>query len=135
MSGSRRRTRPGLGLGLWLGLGTALACLTGCQGESRYDAFLRAQKLEGEAERGACKLVFDSSVAAHIISGEAVARCLRAHREALAAYERAGAMGFEGADYERARAASQERVQQLESMVRTVEMLERESSISAAFEK
>lgn len=129
MIASRRLAR--LGLSLW----AAVACLTGCQGESRYDAFLRAQKLEGEAERGACKLVFDPSVAAHIISGEAVAGCLRAHRAALAAYERAGAMGFEGEDYERARTASQERVHKLESMVRTVEMLERESSRAAALEE
>ena len=93
---------------------------------------MKAQQLEGEAERGACKLVFDTSVAAHIISGEAVAGCLRAHRTALEAYELAGAKGFEGADYERALTASRERVDKLESMVRTVEMLEREQKQSTS---
>lgn len=100
----------------------------GCQSESSYDVFVGAQRLEGEAERFACKLVFDPSQGAHVISSEEVARCLRKNQAALTEYERAGALGFKGDAYDRARLAARDRVTRLESMVRTVTMLEREKS-------
>ncbi|MGB1700061.1 MAG: hypothetical protein ACPHRO_08920 [Nannocystaceae bacterium] len=100
----------------------------GCSSETSYDVFVRAQQLEGEAERSACKLVFDSSAGAHVISSDDVARCLRQNKLALAEYERAGALGFRGEAFDRAVLAARDRVARLESMVRTVTMLEREQA-------
>lgn len=114
--------------GPWVALMVALLGVQGCQAETSYDVFVKAQQLEGEAERSACKLVFDSSQGAHMISSDEVARCLRQNEVALAEYERAGALGFNGDAYDRALLAARDRVVRLGSMVRTVTMLEREQT-------
>ena len=124
---TRRRAARG-----WLlpsaAVAAALSLGSGCPSETSYDVFVRAQQLEGDAERSACKLVFDSSRGAHVISSEEVARCLRQNLVALAEYERAGSLGFKGDAYDRALLAARDRVTRLESMVRTVTMLEREQA-------
>lgn len=102
----------------------------GCSQETSYDAFLRAQKMEGEAERGACRLVFDRERGAHVISSEDVARCLRENKRALRAYERAAARGYRGEDYDRIVGNLRDRIERLASMERTVGMLEREQASS-----
>ncbi len=128
-----RRREMGRGIargvrGPWVALMVALLGVQGCQAETSYDVFVKAQQLEGEAERSACKLVFDSSQGAHMISSDEVARCLRQNEVALAEYERAGALGFNGDAYDRALLAARDRVVRLGSMVRTVTMLEREQT-------
>ena len=60
-----RRREKGRGIacgarGPWVALMVALLGVQGCQAETSYDVFVKAQQLEGEAERSPCKLVFDS---------------------------------------------------------------------------
>ena len=93
----------------------ALAC-----GPTSYDVFLEGQRLAGEAERGACRLVWDKEQGAHVINKERIATCLDANRRALAKHEEAAKLGHTGRDFELAKEELEVRIGRLESMLRTV---------------
>lgn len=101
------------------------ATLCGC-GPSGYDLYLEGSKLQGEAERKECRLLFDPAQKAHVLSSKEVAKCLDKNEQALEKYKAAEAAGHAGLDFERTLAEQEERVAKLESMLRTVRMLESE---------
>lgn len=103
----------------------AFATLCGC-GPSGYDLYLEGSKLQGEAERKECRLVFDPAQKAHVLSSKDVKKCLEKNEEALEKYKAAEAAGHAGLDFERALAEQEERVAKLQSMHRTVKMLEQD---------
>jgi len=116
---TRARPRRGLFSALLLA-----ACSTG---PTRHDAYMEALALEGAAERGPCKLTFERSVGAQVLSSEQVAACLEIQEKALAAYERAAALGMKGdAAFEKTYARAKERRARLESMLANVARLERD---------
>lgn len=99
------------------------ATLCGC-GPSGYDLYLEGSKLQGEAERKECRLVFDPAEKAHVLSSKDIKKCLEKNEEALEKYEAAKEAGHTGLDFDRTLAEQQERVAKLESMHKTVKMLE-----------
>ncbi len=116
---SRSQARCGLGAALLL-----VACSTG---PTRHDAYMEALAIEGEAERGPCKLTFDAGIGAQVLSSGQVAACLEMQEKALAAYERAAALGMKGdAAFEKAHARAKERRDRLRSMLTNVARLERD---------
>lgn len=100
--------------------------LVGGCGESPYEIFVKGLEIEGEAERGACKLQFSDQVQAHTISGDQVAWCLKELEKALVYYDQAAAKGYEDENFKRVHARALERKQRLESMLKAVRGMERE---------
>ncbi len=112
-----------------------LACTTvllssGCPSESKYDVYLEGAKIEGEAERGPCKLHYAKDAQAAELSGDKVAICLRETERALSFYDKAAAMGYEDADFKTAHARAQERKARLESMLTMVRQMEKEQLLA-----
>lgn len=97
--------------------------LSAC-GPSSYDVYLEGLQIEGDAERNACRLVYDEKANAHILDSRKVAGCLERNQDALAKYEEAKRLGQEGKDFERSLEDARARVARLESMLRTVRMME-----------
>jgi hypothetical protein len=54
-------------------------------------------KVEGDAERGPCKLLYDEKEGGGVLSGDQVQSCLKMQSEALALYDRAAALGLKDA--------------------------------------
>jgi hypothetical protein len=101
------------------------AGLSGC-GESGYDIYLKGAVIEGEAERGPCKLHYTQASQAAPLSGNPVATCLKETEKALAYYEQAAATGYREPDFIRVLERARERKQRLESMLGMVRAMERE---------
>lgn len=97
---------------------------SGC-GESRQDLYMEGMKVEGEAERGPCKLVYDTEKGANILSGDQVQSCLKMQGEALALYDRAAALGLKSVDFVRTHEQARVRLQRLEGMLKMVREMER----------
>ena len=70
-------------------------------GQSKHEVFLEGQKIEGDAERGACKLQYEPDVQAQVINTEIVSTCLAETEKAIALYEKAKSMGYDDADFQR----------------------------------
>ncbi|MBA3548799.1 MAG: hypothetical protein H0T76_20140 [Nannocystis sp.] len=96
----------------------------GC-GESRQDIYMAGMKVEGEAERGPCKLLYDKQEGAHVLSGDQVQSCLKMQGEAVALYERAAALGLKSADFVRTHEEAKLRLKRLEGMLKMVREMER----------
>jgi hypothetical protein len=97
----------------------------GCVGESRQDIYMEGMKVEGDAERGPCKLMFDKQEGANILSGDQVQSCLKMQGEALALYERAAALGLKSPDFVRTHEEAKARLGRLELMLKMVREMER----------
>ena len=106
-----------------------LASLTavGC-GKTKYDVFLEAATIEGEAERGPCKLHYAKNAQAASLSGDKVAVCLQETERALTLYERAGEMGYNDPDFAIAYERAKGRKERLTSMLKMVRQMERDQS-------
>jgi len=104
----------------------ALAALTGvaCMGETRHDVYMKAMKLEGDAERGECKLFYDRELQAHTLDGDKVQECLQQIEKALAEYDRAAEMGLKDVDFQAAHARTRDRKAALEGMLKMVRQME-----------
>lgn len=113
-----------------------IAAIVGCvvglssackQEETKHDLYMRGMAIEGEAERGECKLVYDSELQAHSLDGDKVQLCLAKIEEALALYEQAAQKGMDDVDfkhtYERA-AQTRDKLQGMLKMVREMEQPE-----------
>ncbi|MBL9099322.1 MAG: hypothetical protein JNL82_00105 [Myxococcales bacterium] len=96
----------------------------GC-GESRQELYMQGMKVEGEAERGPCKLVYDSDEGAHVLSGDQVLNCLKMQEEAQALYDRAAGLGLKDVDFVRVHENSKQRIARLETMLKMVREMER----------
>ncbi len=94
-------------------------------GESRQELYMQGMKLEGEAERGPCKLVHDQEAGAAVLTGDQVQSCLQMQSDALALYDRAAALGLKDGDFVQAQA--QARVKRLEGMLKMVREMERDA--------
>ena len=97
---------------------------SGC-GESRQDLFTAGMKVEGDAERGPCKLLYDEKEGANVLSGDQVQSCLKMQGEAVALAERAAALGLKSADFVRTHEVAKLRHKRLEGMLKMVREMER----------
>lgn len=102
-----------------------LALAAACGGESRHDLYTRGMKVEGEAERGPCKVAYDQEAGANVLSGDQLQTCLKMQEEALALYEQAAAAGLKDLDFIRTRDNAAARVKRLEGMLKMVREMER----------
>jgi hypothetical protein len=111
----------------WSNRIAVLACVVvvGC-GETKYDVYMKGATIEGDAERGVCQLQYTDPSQAAPLSGDQVLQCLRETERAIEHYERAAAMGYEDADFQRVHARAIERKERLESMLAMVREMERE---------
>lgn len=94
-------------------------------GESRQDLYMQGMKLEGEAERGPCKLLYDEQAGANVLTGDQVQNCLQMQTDALALYERAAGLGLKDADFVQNHTQARARVERLEGMLKMVREMER----------
>jgi cyanophycinase-like exopeptidase len=101
---------------------------TGC-GESRQALYMEGMKVEGDAERGPCKLIHDKEVGAALLTGDQVQQCLQMQSEALALYERAAGLGLKDADFVKAHDQARGRVARLEGMLKMVREMERPAGL------
>lgn len=99
--------------------------LPGCGGESRQDLYMAGMKVEGDAERGPCKLLYDKQEGANVLSGDQVQACLKMQGEAVALYERAAALGLKSVDFVRTHEEAKARQARLEGMLKMVREMER----------
>lgn len=126
---SRPSSSP-LRLLAFAGFAVLIATGGGCQKkETKYDVFLRGLQLEGEAERGPCKLMWDAEAQHHVINAAQINACLEAQVAALEVYEEAKAMGYAGPDFERVHARALERQARLKQMLDWVGDREQEKLI------
>lgn len=116
---------PGLRRSLLLPLLAAVA-VAGCkQGPNKRDLYMEGMQIEGDAERGPCKLHYVEGQDAAALSGDQVATCLERTKEALAKYDQAAAAGLDEADFVKTHQKAKERVERLEAMVTQVRKMER----------
>jgi hypothetical protein len=101
-------------------------------GESRQALYMQGMKVEGEAERGPCKLIHDAQAGAALLTGDQVQACWQKQGEALALYDRAAALGLEDADFVAAHAQARARVERLDGMLKMVREMERPNEIPSA---
>lgn len=94
-------------------------------GESRQALYMEGMKVEGDAERGPCKLIHDKEIGAALLTGDQVQQCLHMQSEALALYDRAAALGLKDADFVQAHEQTRGRVARLEGMLKMVREMER----------
>ena len=111
-----------------LGVASVLALGVGC-GDTKYDVYMQGAKIEGEAERGVCRLQYTEPSAAAPLTGDQVLECLRETQRALEYYERAASMGFQDHDFRRVHQRALERKERLESMLVMVREMERDQLI------
>jgi len=108
-----------------LGVVGVAICLVSACGENRRELYMQGMNIEGDAERGVCKLIYDSTAQAHVLDGDQVQSCLQRTEDALALYERAAALGLKEADFVRTHEKALERKKNLEMMLRAVREMER----------
>lgn len=106
-----------------------LAGAAACGLETANDVYMRGLEVEGDAERNVCRLVFDSAAKAHVLNSGKIKDCLDRNREALDLYEKAGEMGQTGLDFQYKLEDARSRVKKLESMYRTVKMMETDRTL------
>jgi uncharacterized protein YabN with tetrapyrrole methylase and pyrophosphatase domain len=101
-------------------------------GQSKHEVFLEGQKIEGDAERGACKLQYEPDAQAQVINTEIVSTCLAETEKAIALYEKAKSMGYDDADFQRVYDRAIERRDNLKSMLKMVGSMELEQDLEKA---
>ncbi|MEM9458492.1 MAG: hypothetical protein AAGF11_30220 [Myxococcota bacterium] len=108
---------------VWLGL---LVVATGCsQGPGKRDLYMEGLQIEGDAERGPCKLHYAKGQDAAALSGAQLASCLARTQEALAKYDEAARLGLDEADFVKVHTRAKERITRLEGMITQVRKMER----------
>ena len=108
-----------------------LCLLAGGCGKTKYDIYLEGAKIEGDAERGPCKLHYAKDAQAAELTGDNVALCLKETERALALYEQAASMGYDDADFLAAHERAKGRLERLKSMLSMVREMEREQNVGA----
>ena len=94
--------------------------------------FLEGQKIEGDAERGPCKLQYEAEAQSQVINSEIVSTCLAETEKAIALYEKAKSMGYDDADFHRVYDRAIERRDNLKSMLKMVGSMELEQDLEKA---
>ncbi len=93
----------------------ALACKP-----SGNEAYAEALKLLGEAERGPCKMAFDSNQNMYLVESSKIAECLERTKEGLVKLEEAKSLGLDTREVDNLILKTEDEVRRLESMQRTV---------------
>jgi hypothetical protein len=117
--GRLARPRPWLALALLL---LAPAC---SRGPTKSDLYMEGLQIEGDAERGPCKLHYVEGQQAAALSGGQLANCLSRTKEALAKYDQAAELGLDDPDFVKVHLRAKERVVRLDEMVEQVRKMER----------
>lgn len=108
---------------LLLGLLTfGIACRSG---PDKRDLYMEGLQIEGDAERGPCKLHYAEGQDAAALSGDQLANCLARTQQALAKYDEAARLGLDEADFVKVHTRAKERVTRLEGMIAQVRKMER----------
>lgn len=106
---------------------SALSCLVlvlaSC-GESPRELYMQGLKLEREAEKGACKLMWDAKLGANVLSGDQVQTCLKGQEEALAIYTKVAGLGFKDPEFQVTYDRAQERTKRLQTMLTVIREME-----------
>lgn len=102
-----------------------VASLAACGGPSKHDLYMQGMKIEGDASRGECKLVYDPAEKNHVLDGDRIDACLRRTEEAIALYEQAKELGLRDLDFVQTYERAIERRGRLTSMSKTLRSLER----------
>lgn len=110
----------------WIVTALALCALAGC-GESKYDVYMRGLEIEGDAERGPCKLHYAEGEHAARLERSQLTACLTETERALAQYEKAKSMGYADADFTKVYERANERRARLEQMIEMVGQMERDA--------
>lgn len=82
-------------------------------------------QIEGDAERGPCKLHYVEGQQAAQLSGGQLADCLSRTKEALAKYDEAAKLGLQDVDFLRVHQRAKERAERLDDMIEQVRKMER----------
>jgi hypothetical protein len=95
------------------------------RGPSKSDLYMEGLQIEGDAERGPCKLHYVEGQQAAQLSGGQLANCLSRTKDALAKYDEAAALGLDDPDFVKVHLRAKERIARLEGMVEQVRKMER----------
>lgn len=82
-------------------------------------------QIEGDAERGPCKLHYAEGEQAAMLSGDQLTNCLARTKDALAKYDEAHALGLDDPDFLKVHQRAKDRVTRLEDMISQVRRMER----------
>lgn len=105
----------------------AAFAVTACNpGPNKRDVYMEGLQIEGDAERGPCKLHYAQGQDAAILSGDQVATCLLRTQEALAKYDEAARLGMDEPDFVTVHERAKERAARLEGMVEQIRKMERD---------
>ncbi len=102
------------------------ASAVGCT-ESKYDVYMRGLKLEGDAERGPCKLHYAEGEHAARLDRSQLTACLLETDKALAEYEKAKALGYDEPDFNKVHQRAIERRARLVEMIEMVGEMQRDA--------
>lgn len=98
----------------------------GCSsGPSKRDLYMEGLQIEGDAERGPCKLHYAKGQDAAALSGAQLASCLARTQEALAKYDEAARLGLDEPDFVKVHMRAKDRITRLEGMITQVRKMER----------
>ncbi len=82
-------------------------------------------QIEGDAERGPCKLHYVEGQQAAVLSGDELTNCLARTKDALAKYDQAAGLGLDDPDFVKVHQRAKDRVVRLEDMITQVRTMER----------
>lgn len=106
---------------LLLALLSAVACT---KGPSKNDLYMEGLQIEGDAERGPCKLHYQEGQPAALLSGDALTNCLARTKDALGKYDEAARLGLDDPDFVKVHQRAKERVTRIEAMLTQVRKME-----------
>jgi hypothetical protein len=95
------------------------------RGPSKNDLYMEGLQIEGDAERGPCKLHYAEGQPAAQLTGDQLTNCLTRTKDALAKYDEAARLGLDDADFVKVHQRAKERVDRLEPMITQVRKMER----------
>lgn len=102
-----------------------LLLLPACaQGPNKNDLYMEGLQIEGDAERGPCKLHYVEGQPAAQLSGDQLTNCLARTKDALAKYDEAAQLGLDDPDFVKVHQRAKERVARLDEMVTQVRKME-----------
>lgn len=106
---------------LVLALLSTLAC---AKGPSKNDLYMEGLQIEGDAERGPCKLHYQEGQPAALLSGDALTNCLARTKDALGKYDEAARLGLDDPDFLKVHQRAKDRVTRLDAMLTQVRKME-----------
>lgn len=108
---------------LVLALLSTLACAC-AKGPSKNDLYMEGLQIEGDAERGPCKLHYQEGQPAALLSGDALTNCLARTKDALGKYDEAARLGLDDPDFLKVHQRAKDRVTRLDAMLTQVRKME-----------